>query len=114
MKRSLSVVSAIIVVLAGYCASMIVIGRSQPDPTLFSGLSQCNHDPCLLGIIPGKTSWLSAKGHFPDLQFDSDIEIQFDSTTHVYFLHSLDYSRVAQAGVTFAPNSGPTLGELLS
>src|SRR5262249_54981615 len=114
MKRSIILVGAIFSFLGACCTLAVFLGRLQPAPTLFSGLSQCNQDKCLLGIVPGKTSWLSAKSHFLNLAFDSDIEVQFDPNTHIYILPSQDHGRVSEEGVTFAPGYGPTLGTLIN
>ncbi len=61
------------------CAGALLIGRNHPvQQDLLRFLSQCDGQPCYLGIVPGKTAWESALRTLedsPQLEFDPDTNI---------------------------------------
>src|ERR1044071_3928123 len=78
MKRILRFIVVVVSVLGLCCTVAVVVGRSQSEPVLFSGLSQCDSGPCVLDIVPGKTAWIDARTRFQKPKNNIQVDVNDD------------------------------------
>jgi len=118
MIRLLVLVCTFCVIVILLCVVALMWGRAQSNPRLFPSSNQCEVDECILGVVPGSTSWPDATDRFAGLQnamvVDNSISIQLDPHIQIYFQPSIDQTGVGLATVYFDQKSGPLLGTLIS
>jgi hypothetical protein len=97
------------------CQAIILTGRILPARSTL-GLGACDGQPCLQGIIPGKTAWLDAQRILSEqaLARVADKSIRLLSTNHAQadLFISVDLTNVGRIAIT--PSGTITLGWLIA